>query len=240
MLKIFRKIRQQLLNSGQMKKYSLYAIGEILLVVIGILIALQINNWNEDRKDRNTEKSILQEMKNNLHTDLNDIRFNLRYDSTNSSATKIVLNHLENKLPFHDSLEVYFGRMGDNTLLLENTSAYENLKSLGFNLISNKELKLKITNLYSARYEYLDEISKVYTTFIFSNYQPALLEHTTSYTNDFKRRFPNNFQELMNNNSFKEVIRHDLFFKKISISLSKKTEKKILELMELIDKELSL
>ena len=50
MIKFFRKIRQKLLISGKMQKYFTYAFGEIILVVIGILIALQINNWNEDRK----------------------------------------------------------------------------------------------------------------------------------------------------------------------------------------------
>ena len=55
MIKIFRKIRQQLLSEGKTGKYLKYAIGEIILVVIGILIALQINNWNENRKNRLTE-----------------------------------------------------------------------------------------------------------------------------------------------------------------------------------------
>ena len=55
MLTFFRKIRKAPLESGAASKYLLYAIGEIALVVIGILIALQINNWNEWRKDRNEE-----------------------------------------------------------------------------------------------------------------------------------------------------------------------------------------
>ncbi|MDU8885264.1 DUF6090 family protein [Yeosuana sp. MJ-SS3] len=59
MLKFFRKIRQQLITNGRAKKYFLYAIGEIILVVVGILIALQINNWNENRKDRILEKEYL-------------------------------------------------------------------------------------------------------------------------------------------------------------------------------------
>jgi len=49
MIKFFRKIRQQLLTENKFSKYLLYAIGEIVLVVIGILIALQINNWNIER-----------------------------------------------------------------------------------------------------------------------------------------------------------------------------------------------
>ncbi len=62
MIKFFRKIRLELLNQNNMGKYFKYAIGEILLVVIGILIALQINNWNEDRKEILEERSILQNL----------------------------------------------------------------------------------------------------------------------------------------------------------------------------------
>jgi hypothetical protein len=59
MIKIFRNIRQNLLNEGKTSKYFKYAIGEIVLVVIGILIALNINNWNENLKDRSIEQGYL-------------------------------------------------------------------------------------------------------------------------------------------------------------------------------------
>jgi len=65
MIKFFRKIRQDLLSKGKTGKYFKYAIGEIVLVVIGILIALQINNWNIDRLERKEEIKILE----NLHSD---------------------------------------------------------------------------------------------------------------------------------------------------------------------------
>ena len=59
MIKFFRKIRQQLLTQNKFTKYLLYAIGEIILVVIGILIALQVNNYNEAKKQELKTKEIL-------------------------------------------------------------------------------------------------------------------------------------------------------------------------------------
>ncbi len=58
MIKFFRKIRQNMIKENKVSKYLLYAIGEIILVVIGILIALQVNTWNEYRKDRVSEKEL--------------------------------------------------------------------------------------------------------------------------------------------------------------------------------------
>ena len=70
MLTTFRKIRKSLLGSGQASRYLLYAIGEITLVVIGILIALQVNNWNESKKRLSKEKVILADLEQNIETNI--------------------------------------------------------------------------------------------------------------------------------------------------------------------------
>ena len=69
MIKFFRKIRQDLLSRGKTGKYFKYAIGEIILVVIGILIALQINNWNENRKVNITKQNYYQQILTDLESD---------------------------------------------------------------------------------------------------------------------------------------------------------------------------
>ena len=69
MIKFFRKIRQRLLSENKTGKYLKYAIGEIVLVVIGILIALSINNWNEGRKDQSQELKYLIGIKSDLEVD---------------------------------------------------------------------------------------------------------------------------------------------------------------------------
>ena len=83
MIKFFRKIRQKLLTENKFSKYLLYAFGEIILVVIGILIALQINNLNQERQLRNEEKIILQ----NIHTEFleNKNALKLRLEENNQS-----------------------------------------------------------------------------------------------------------------------------------------------------------
>jgi hypothetical protein len=63
MISFFRKIRQKLLSQNRVTRYLAYAIGEIILVVFGILIALQINTWNEERKNSQTEQKLLRQLK---------------------------------------------------------------------------------------------------------------------------------------------------------------------------------
>lgn len=69
MIKLFRNIRQNLLSEGKTTRYLKYAIGEIILVVIGILIALQINNWNEGRKENFKQRSVLSNLLLDIKSD---------------------------------------------------------------------------------------------------------------------------------------------------------------------------
>ena len=71
MLKFFRKIRKNLLETGKFRTYLFYALGEILLVVVGILIALQINNWNEGKRERKLEDEYLHKIALNIKDDIN-------------------------------------------------------------------------------------------------------------------------------------------------------------------------
>ncbi|WP_282043418.1 DUF6090 family protein [Winogradskyella flava] len=91
MIKFFRKIRQNLLSEGKTGKYFKYAIGEIILVVIGILIALSINNWNQNITYKNELQQILKEVQIDLNKDL------LRLNSDISYAKKFK-NYVDNVL----------------------------------------------------------------------------------------------------------------------------------------------
>ncbi|MFN1835247.1 DUF6090 family protein [Balneola sp. MJW-20] len=91
MITLFRRIREKLIASGSVTKYLLYAMGEILLVVIGILIALQINNWNESRKQRIAEQDFIA-----------GVKFDLTQDQ---QYIQLILDTSEKKLKLFDLLE---------------------------------------------------------------------------------------------------------------------------------------
>ena len=96
-MKIFRKIRQQLVTDNKVSKYLLYAIGEIILVVIGILIALNINNRNKEVSNRNAELNFYNNTKQQLLDDLNNIESNMEYNTKYAKQFRYAVNLIELK-----------------------------------------------------------------------------------------------------------------------------------------------
>jgi hypothetical protein len=107
MIKFFRKIRQNLLSEGKTGKYFKYAIGEIILVVIGILIALQINNWNENQKVTKEEGKIIE----SLSLELTDIHSELK------SITADNLEFYELNVSISDSLKKGYSEFNERDLV---------------------------------------------------------------------------------------------------------------------------
>ena len=153
MIKLFRNIRQNLLNEGKTTKYFKYAIGEIILVVIGILIALSINNWNENRKTAIIEKNILIEISNGLKKDLIDINHNVQGHLSGINSVKYWTKIINTENVNTDSVQIEYHRLLRTYASIQNTSSYESLKSRGLELVRNDSLRLKIISLYEEDYK---------------------------------------------------------------------------------------
>ena len=166
MLTFFRRIRKGLLNSGATSKYLLYAIGEIALVVIGILIALQINNWNEWRKQKKLEKEMLSELSISLRRDLADIEYNIRFQQSAYESQVIILDWLDSERPYADSLCYHFARAHLATVFVSNDGSFETLKTLGLGLISNDSLRNRISNLYDHHYDHYNDLERRYADLV--------------------------------------------------------------------------
>ncbi|MTE27849.1 DUF6090 family protein [Winogradskyella ouciana] len=162
MIKFFRHIRQSMINQNRTKKYLLYAVGEIILVVIGILIALQINNWNELNKNQKEELKLLEEMHRNLTTDFEDCLWNINQQKQLKASNQEVLFHLEQKTSLTDSLKHHYGNLIYSTTQRRNMATYDHLKSRGINLISDDSLRTHITQVYSERYYFIEKMELEY------------------------------------------------------------------------------
>lgn len=103
MIKFFRKIRHQLLSESKFSKYILYAIGEIILVVIGILIALSINNWNEERKDLAKENLILKQLKSEYQSNIHQLDEKILMRNEGLQACQFLLNQIDNPESINES-----------------------------------------------------------------------------------------------------------------------------------------
>lgn len=147
MITFFRKIRQNMIKENRVSKYTLYAIGEIILVVIGILIALQINNWNENNKAKKTEIYVLGEVLNNLNEDAVLVEDIILQRQKTKNAVNELRKFVSSEKTQIDSLQYYMTNLLTFERYYRINNAYEILKSKGLQL-SNNSLTTKISRYY--------------------------------------------------------------------------------------------
>ena len=160
MISFFRKIRKQMANNNQVFKYSRYAIGEIVLVVIGILIALQINNWNEQKKINIDEKIILFDLKNEIISNVKELdkKGNFHQRALNDARKlREFIDHPEKLTNVsQDSIWKWTFRLGGSKINPDRGILNSIISSGQINIIRNNNLKYLISSLK----EY--EIEKLY------------------------------------------------------------------------------
>lgn len=144
MLTFLRRIRISLIESGSAQKYLLYAIGEILLVMIGILLALQVNNWNQDRLDRKREILLLSEINKEFKYNKKEIRTTINaYNHVKRFCTYMQESFpIEDNKVNRDTISRYlrvFRSLVTSDLSMGSISTLINTSS--FDIISNNELR---------------------------------------------------------------------------------------------------
>ena len=152
MIKFFRHIRKRLLSENRFNKYLLYAIGEIVLVVIGILIALQINNWNESRKLAQSGKEFIKEIYKELNTEIVNIDEILKSLGEQYDGTEYVLAVMESKdQVIEDSLKFTKNHWIPTRLFIieRDLNTFDKLKSSGQSgLLKNDSLSNYLDKFY--------------------------------------------------------------------------------------------
>ncbi len=240
-----------------MGKYFKYALGEILLVVIGILIALQINNWNEDRKNNYIEQETLLSLKSDLKSALDQLDIKINQNNTYIKNDSIALELIQNKssIPVDSLYSLLLTHIFTPTFDPELGTLNEILNTGKMEIIKNKEIR----NHISSWNRYMDELDEVDKRLIYldDNVKTPLYLKNIPYKNslnyiidpsspnstlwankisksNFKTGITENFYSL----EFENLLSNYLLYGTIQKSRLGDLEEKMINMISLINKEL--
>lgn len=231
-------MKQKQLADKNTNIFWIYTIGEFVLIILGILIALQIDNWNQNRQNRKLERVLLNEFLVNLKSDLRDVKYNIDYNTMLRSSNEIIYTFLEGTESYHDSLEYHFGHLYGGTIFTENVSAYESLKSIGLDLISNDSLRQQITYLYSVGYDLITSLEDIIKRFMIQHLHSEITEHIIMIEIHNKAE-PLDLNEIRESNSFVENLKMHILYLNYELRAYNNVKDLILNLIEEIENELA-
>jgi len=137
-----------MLTENKFSKYLIYAVGEIILVVIGILIALQINNLNQAKKDRDYEVKMLSEIEKGLRLDLSNLHEHYEMYTTLKNTVDHFSNLTNDHVIFDDSIQSDLWKLNLGRYLQFNRGPYDALKSSGIDRVSNDSIRNQLINFF--------------------------------------------------------------------------------------------
>jgi hypothetical protein len=169
MIKFFRRIRQKLVSENRFSKYALYAVGEIVLVVIGILIALQINNWNTGRLQKKQENLLLQSLNDEFKKNKEQLDSVTYFHHRSFKSAEYV----KSKLPLDlknvnlDSIAFHLYYMGWIYTYNPSTGIINSLlNNSTFEIISNRELRQLLISYNDILSDYQEEEQRAFYNYL--------------------------------------------------------------------------
>ena len=250
MLKFFRKIRKKLIDEGNLKRYLIYAVGEVLLVMIGILLALQVNNWNEQKKELKKESKLLSQLVLDLKYNLNEIKGIYGSVLLRSVAKDSILNHLEDVERYSEELKMYLHQIQLPGIFNLANTTYKSIESGGIDALSNNTLRAKITDMYEFDFRNVEERRKLEYDIITYRLKPIMLDHLIpSQVSKIHRdrsmlknvevmNFPKNAKELAKNEQFINVLSELQAMTTARKFMQEKTMIKLEELIAEVEEEM--
>jgi len=169
MIKFFRKIRQKLIATGNLKRYLIYAVGEIMLIMIGIILALQINNWNNERMAQNNEKILFKNITEDLWSDYQTAQTLLKQ----AKVKQEIHLRLYNESILKSNVQVqepYSAEIVETTRLISKT--WDNHKS-SIEKLSDNDIRTEL-NEYFRNYQTLQDYSTSLNEVILNELRPYL------------------------------------------------------------------
>ncbi len=231
------------MDSSRFKKYLLYALGEIVLVVIGILIALQVNNANEFRKERSLELQMLRELKVGLEDDVSDIKYNIGAHQRILRSQKILIDWIDSDRPYHDTIGSHFSWSNGSTVFVSNEGPYTTLKGLGIRMVQSDSLRDKIMEVYDLRFDYYKDHIGMYNDLVFHAWKYANAPYFEStqfkFINPEAKMKPVNVDDIKGITDFGYHLKTMATFNEFYIErIMKRAQRSAEELIGMLDREL--
>ena len=236
MLFIFRQLRRLELHKRS-GRYFLYAFGEIALIMVGILLALQVSEWNQARKDRAREEILLAELVSNLQTNITNLEGDIEYQVRSAETMRYLLSHLDQKLPYDESLNSKFWESDFVTDVILTSSAFETLKSIGLDVISSDSLRREIINLFEVTYPHLlAETVRLENQTWPAVVVPMFQKH---FRKDVRNSYlPIDYDALLEDKEFTNMLSFRMTLRDYSTEQKQNAVKKTQEVIDLIQAEL--
>ena len=230
MLSIFRNLRKK-----NVSQYLLYSVGEILLVMIGILLALQVNNWNEYKKERKLERSTLFELKESVDATILSFESDLSSSFKKLEFTSELIDHLENNMSMPDSFPQKHNFPVQHTTITVNRSGYDLLTNRGIDIIRNEDLRKAIVRFFA--FDVPDILSKAEywhdRTHRYQEYYYTYVD-TAPLNNDFL----SSFERLKNDQTMIRWLKRSVSLRELQASNISWLLKNAKELQRLLGEEL--
>ncbi|MEL6306330.1 MAG: DUF6090 family protein [Bacteroidota bacterium] len=179
MAKIFRKIRQNLLAENSIRKYLLYAIGEIILVVIGILIALKINTINQNRERAELQIVLLEQVKFELLEIYEDIWRDTEVLKLGEKAHSRIKQVVYQDESYSEDLCFDFYWLRKDEYVYPTNAAYDRLKEEGLDIVQNDSIRMVLQAIYEGYFPRLSkenafdpDISSVFNSYYLNKFEP--------------------------------------------------------------------
>jgi hypothetical protein len=224
------------METGKTSKYLKYAIGEIILVMIGILLALQVNNWNEKRKEHLTQIILLTNLNDDLIRNKDLIENNISAFTTTIGQIDVLLNAYSQNMTYNDSLIVYFHKARVFPESQLSFIAFNEIKTKGTDIIVSTVLRKKIVDLHE-----ITLADMIETTYRLENaLRPIQLEHQLKnfFATDTDALIPNDGEKIMLDSDYFNIISQRKAYYNYFIKMKKNSIKEIDLVQNLIEQEL--
>ena len=220
-------------------KYMRYAIGEIVLVVIGILIALSINNWNEERKLHQVELSLLRELKADLEFSKKELEIIVQNNKKYIVEYRLINSFIEKNRAYDRALDEAFSYLDIWSQPYLSTMTFETLKTRGIDIIKNDSLKRHIVNVYNFHIKSLiEDMGQWEWSYNQNTTQRMMVGNIRRDIDNFDIARPNDFESLKEDEEFRNFLNILILIRSDHVDMALRTKIAIEKLIQHINKEL--